>query len=113
MTELKPQTMVRIRQLIHPLECYDARPGKNKRPPQVGDIGRVLQFLHIPARPEADAFAVESICSQDGTPIWSGAFSPEELEPLYGSPNEPRQPTPIERKVRNPEAEAWRCCAGR
>ena len=87
MTELKPQTMVRVRQLIHPLECYDGRQGMNKRPPQVGDIGRVLQFLHIAARPDADAYVVESISSEDGAPIWCGAFSPEELEPLGGVPN--------------------------
>jgi hypothetical protein len=111
MTELKPQTVVRVRQLIHPIECYDARQGMNKRPPQVGDIGRVLQFLHIPVRPDADAYAVESISSQDGASIWFAAFSPEELEPLDGVPSESRQPTPVERQACNPESQARRGCA--
>jgi hypothetical protein len=85
MTNLKPQTVVRVRQLIHPFEYYDGRQGMNKRPPKVGDMGRVLQFLHVPERPVA--YAVESIDSQDGAPIWFGAFSPEELEPVAETPN--------------------------
>lgn len=76
MAELKDYTVVRVRQLLHPAEHYDGW-RVNKRPPQVGDKGIIVETLRAPNLP--DSYIVES-CGPDGVPIWLGDFAAEELE---------------------------------
>ena len=89
MPELKQYAVARVRRLLHEPERYDGW-RVNKRPPQVGDRGTIVDILHAPGLP--DSYVVE--CSgQDGVAIWLGEFASEELEPDDGSPNQPLQAT--------------------
>jgi hypothetical protein len=70
--------MVRIRQLLRPPEEYDGW-RVNKRPPQVGDTGTIVDILQAPGAP--DDYVVEA-SGPDGVSVWLGDFSAEELEPV-------------------------------
>ena len=75
---LEQYALVRIRQLLQPPAEYDGW-RLNRRPPQVGDLGTVLDILHVPGLPER--YVVES-SGADGVTVWLGDFAAEELEPL-------------------------------
>ena len=90
MTDLKEYSVVRVRQLLHPPEHYDGW-RVNKRPPQVGDEGTIVDILHAPDLP--DRYVVES-SGQDGVTVWLCDFSSEELMAVDELPNKPMQPTP-------------------
>ena len=79
---LEQYELVRIRQLHQPAEAYDGW-RVNQRPPQVGDIGTIVDILQAPDLP--DGFVVES-SGLDGATIWLGGFRAEELEPLEDQP---------------------------
>jgi hypothetical protein len=68
--------LVRIRTLHHPLEHYDGW-GVNVRPPQVGDIGTLIDILTGPGLPTD--YIVE-LSGPDGISIWLGDFSEDEIE---------------------------------
>jgi len=78
MERLKQYGLVRIRQLLQPAVEYDGW-RVNQRPPQVGDVGTLLDILHAPGLP--DRYVVES-SGADGITVWHGDFAAEELEPL-------------------------------
>ena len=75
---LQQYELVRIRQLLQPAADYDGW-HVNQRPPQVSDVGTLLDILHAPGLP--DRYVVES-CDADGVTAWLGDFAAEELEPL-------------------------------
>ena len=76
MTDLQQYAVVRVRQLLHPPDHYDGW-GLNKRPPQVGDTGTIVDILHAPDLP--DCYVVES-SGDGGVTVWLGDFCIEELE---------------------------------
>ena len=84
MAKLKQYSLVRVRKLLHPPEHYDGW-GVNKRPPQVGDKGTIVDILQAPGAP--DNYVVES-SAQEGTATSLGDFSSEELEAADESPNQ-------------------------
>ncbi len=69
---------MRIVHLRHPVEQYDGW-RVNRRPPQIGDLGTVLDILEAPDRP---AHYVVEASDSDGITIWLGDFDAEELEPI-------------------------------
>lgn len=77
MARLKQSGHVRIRQLLQPVSEYEGW-GFNQRPPQIGDVGTLLDILRAPGLP--DRYVVES-SGADGVTIWLGDFAGEELEP--------------------------------
>jgi hypothetical protein len=75
---LKQYALVRIRRLWRASGAYDGWK-INKRPPEVGDVGTILDVLREPLCP--DRYVVE--CSgPNGIDIWLGDFSANELEPV-------------------------------
>lgn len=78
MLGLEQYGLVRIRQLLQPLTEYNGW-RVNQRPPQVGDVGTLLDILHAPGLPER--YVVESSGS-DGRTVWLGDFAADELEPF-------------------------------
>ena len=78
MASLQQYGLVRIRQLLQPPDAYNGWQ-VNQRPPQVGDVGALLDVLHAAGRP--DRYVVES-SGANGVSVWLGDFSAEELEPL-------------------------------
>jgi hypothetical protein len=70
--------LVRIRQLLRPLTEYNGW-RVNQRPPQVGDVGTLVDILNASGLP--DRYVVES-SGRDGITVWLGDFAAEELEPL-------------------------------
>lgn len=78
MGSLKQYRLVRVRQLLQPPAEYDGW-RVNQRPPQIGDVGTLLDILHAPGLP--DRYVVES-SEADGVTVWLGDFLAEELEPL-------------------------------
>ena len=69
-------SLVRVRQLLRLPEHYDGW-GFNQRPPQVGDIGTLLDILQALGSP--NGYIVE--CSNpDGTDVWLVTFTAEGLE---------------------------------
>jgi hypothetical protein len=76
MRRLKQYGLVRIRQLLQPAVEYDGW-RVNQRPPQVGDVGTLLDILQAPGLP--DLYVVES-SGADGITVWLGDFAAEELE---------------------------------
>jgi hypothetical protein len=79
MRPLPTYALVRVRQLVRPPEEYDGWK-VNKRPPQVGDVGTIVDVLTAPGLQEED-YVVE--CSgPDGVDLWLGDFSFDELELL-------------------------------
>ena len=72
----EPYSLVRVRQLLRSPADYDGW-RISQRPPQVGDVGTLLDTLHTPGLP--DRYVVE--CSgSGGVSVWLGDFSAEELE---------------------------------
>jgi hypothetical protein len=74
---LRQYQRVRVRQLRRPAADYDGW-RVNQRPPEVGDVGCLIDFLHAAGLP--DRFVVECV-SADGTTEWLGEFEEDELEP--------------------------------
>ena len=72
----KQYGLVRVRQLLEPAVDYDGW-RVNQRPPQVGDVGALLDILYAPGLP--DRYVVES-AGADGITAWLGDFAAEELE---------------------------------
>jgi hypothetical protein len=70
---------VRIRKLIRADAQYDGW-GVNKREPQEGDIGWLIDLLHAPNLP--DKYVVEKSDPHTGETIWLADFYEEELEPI-------------------------------
>jgi hypothetical protein len=77
MGSLESYGLVRICQLLQPASAYDGW-CVNQRPPQVGDVGTLVDILHTPGLP--DRFVVES-SGKDGVTVWIGDFAVEDLEP--------------------------------
>lgn len=77
MGQLKQYCLARIVQLLHPPEMYDGW-RINRRLPQVGDVGTIVEILQVPGLP--NKYILESSAS-DGTTIWLGDFDAEEIEP--------------------------------
>jgi hypothetical protein len=75
---LKQYGLVRVVQLLHRPEAYDGW-RVNRRPPQVGDIGTLVDILHAPGL--ADKYVVEA-SGPDGVTSWLADFAAEELEPV-------------------------------
>jgi hypothetical protein len=73
---LKQYGLVRVRQLLQPAAEYDGW-RVNQRPPQVGDVGTLLDILRAADLP--DRYVVES-SGADGITVWLGDFTAEELE---------------------------------
>lgn len=80
MASLEQYGLVRIRRLLRPPAEYDGW-RVNQRPPQVGDVGTLLDILYASGLP--NRYVVESSCT-DGVTVWLGDFAAEELEPLTG-----------------------------
>ena len=74
--ELKQYELVRVVKMLHPAEYYDGWK-LNKRPPELGDVGTIVEILNAPNLPPN--YVVEA-SSPDGTPVWLGDFLEEELE---------------------------------
>lgn len=72
----KPLLRVRVQKLLHDAQSYDGW-RVNKRAPQVGDCGTVLDVLSGPNLP--NKYVVES-CLHDGSSLWLADFYAEELE---------------------------------
>jgi hypothetical protein len=75
---LEQYGLVRIRHLLRPAPEYDGW-RVNQRPPQVGDVGTLLDILHASGLP--DRYVIES-SGADGVTVWLGDFVAEELDPL-------------------------------
>jgi hypothetical protein len=71
-------SLVRVVKLLQPIEDYDGW-GINQRPPQLDDIGTILDLLTVPDLP--DRYIVES-SSEDGQTIWLCEFEADELESM-------------------------------
>jgi hypothetical protein len=76
----KQYGLVRVRRLLRPAAEYDGW-RVNRRPPQVGDVGTLLDIVKAPTLP--DRYVVES-SGPDGITVWLGDFTAEELEALAG-----------------------------
>jgi hypothetical protein len=68
---------VQVKQLLHDPKEYDAW-GLNKRIPEPGDTGTLIDVLHAQDLP--DHYVVEKTSLEGGT-IWLCEFLEEELEP--------------------------------
>lgn len=90
MADLRGYSVVHVRQLLHPSEHYDGW-RVNKRHPQVGDEGTIVNILHAPGL--SDRYVVES-SGQDGVTVWLGDFSSEELMAADELPNHAMHWTP-------------------
>jgi uncharacterized protein YjaZ len=73
---LKRYGLVRVRQLLPRAKEHDGW-RVNQRPPQVGDVGTMLDILHAPGL--ADRYVVE-LSGADGITVWLADFAAEELE---------------------------------
>jgi hypothetical protein len=97
MRPLPTYSVVRVRQLRRPSGDYDGWK-VNRRPPQVGDIGAVVEVLTAPAMQE-EMYVVE--CSgSDGVFVWLCSFSFDELE----LPTDQRPPSEADSDRRVPDA---------
>jgi hypothetical protein len=83
MSGLRQYGMVRVRRLFQPPPEYDGW-HVNLRPPQVGDVGTIVDILQAPDAP--DRYVVES-CRPDGMTVWLGDLAAEELQPLPEEPD--------------------------
>ena len=81
-TMLTQYCLVRVIQLLHPLDTYDGW-RLNRRPPQRGDVGTIVDILEAPGVPKK--YVVES-SDPEGITIWLGDFDAEELEPVEANP---------------------------
>ena len=77
MAELRQYEQVHIRHLTRAPEAYDGW-GVNRRAPRVGEYGTLVDVLRTPGAP--DSYVVES-SAPDGTTLWLGDFTADELEP--------------------------------
>lgn len=73
---LSQYDLVRICQLTREADGYDGWLG-NQRPPQVGNVGVLLDILEAPGLP--DRYVVE-LSGADGVTIWLSDFAAEEIE---------------------------------
>ena len=73
---LQQYGIIRIRRLLSSPGSYDGW-RVNQRLPLIEDMGVIVDVLHTPGLP--DRYVVESI-DADGTTVWLGDFSAEELE---------------------------------
>jgi hypothetical protein len=72
----KEYELVRVRQLIQPVEDLDGW-RLNQRAPAPGDVGTLLDILTVPGLP--NKYVVE--CSgNDGVSVWLADFFEEEIE---------------------------------
>ena len=78
MQTLRQYERVCVHQLLKPPGAYDGW-GVNQRPPQVGDVGYVVDILHTAGVP--DRYVVEMF-EPDGETIWLVDFAGSELEPV-------------------------------
>jgi hypothetical protein len=79
MYSLRQYGVVRVRQLLQSPDAYNGW-NVNQRPPQVGDVGTVVDiFPGMDGKP--DCYVVES-SGADGVTVWLGDFSAAELEPI-------------------------------
>jgi hypothetical protein len=90
MKHLTHYGLVRIIQLQQALENYDGWE-VNRRPPQIGDLGTVIDILHAPEQPAH--YIVES-SDREGITIWLGDFDAEELEPIDDAEYTPQSAEP-------------------
>lgn len=77
MTGLEQYQLVRVTSLHQANAEYDGW-RVNRRPPEIGDIGTLVDILHADGLP--DRFVVEC-CEADGTTVWLSDFNADELEP--------------------------------
>jgi len=70
--------LVRIRRLLQSLDQYDGW-RLNQRPPQVGDVGTLLDILHLTGF--QDRYVVES-SGKDGLSVWLADFTADEIESI-------------------------------
>ena len=77
MKPLSLYSQVRLKRLLRNPQEYDGWK-LNKRNPEVGDIGNLIDILHAKELP--DHYIVEKTES-DGSTTWLGEFVAEELEP--------------------------------
>jgi hypothetical protein len=70
--------MVRVRKILFPESDYDGW-RLNKRKPQVGDTGTLIDILEVKGLPPR--YAVES-SGKDGITIFLSEFIAEEIEPV-------------------------------
>lgn len=82
MKPLRQYEVVRVVRLLRDAQHYDGW-RFNKRPPRVGDTGTIVDILHLVGSPEN--YVVEASLP-DGTTLWPGDFSADELEPIYADP---------------------------
>ena len=75
MTSLNQYGIVRVVQMLHPLEEYDSWHA-NKRAPQIGDTGTIVEILQAPNLP--NKYVVEAV-EPDGTPLWLSDFDADEI----------------------------------
>jgi hypothetical protein len=77
--KIKLYSKVRIVKLIQNPDDYDGWK-LNKRPPQIGDEGYLIDILNAKGWP--DKYVVEKADPLDGVDIWLSDFYEEEIEPL-------------------------------
>ena len=69
---------VRIRRLLRPADEYDGWQ-TNLRPPQVGDVGTIVDILDAAGLPGR---CVVEKSGPDGVTVWLADFAAEELEAI-------------------------------
>jgi hypothetical protein len=72
-------SLVRVVKLLQPIEDYDGW-GINQRPPQLDDIGTILDILTVPDL--FDRYIVESSSDDGQTIFWLCEFEVDELESM-------------------------------
>ena len=70
---------VRVKALLRDLSEYNNF-NLNIHPPQIGDVGYLIDILHIDGYP--DRFIVEKSEPSTGVDIWLSEFVYEEIEPV-------------------------------
>ena len=78
MSRLIQYETVRVRKILHPEDDYDGWK-LNKRKPQVGDTGTLIDILSAPNLPLR--YVVES-SGADGVTIFLSEFEEYEIEPI-------------------------------
>jgi hypothetical protein len=76
MKKLERYKQVRVIKLIQKPEAYDGWK-LNKRTPQIGDLGTLVDFLKVEGLP--DMYIVET-SDKNGQDIWLSDFYEEEIE---------------------------------
>jgi hypothetical protein len=77
MSPFAPHSLVRVRKLLRPQSAYDDWK-VNRRPPQVGDVGCLVEILRAPGLP--DRFVVEC-AGPDAATVWLSDLAEDEIEP--------------------------------